>query len=185
MKKVNKIEKSLDKRLFSSLIILEIIAIVAIIIFDQATKVLAYENLAAFEGESFSFIPGFVNFTFVNNTGAAFGMFSNVTWLLAILSTVFGVIMIVILMKTNRFDSIMLKISLTFIIGGAIGNVIDRIFLGAVRDMIEFAFVDFAIFNAADSFVCIGAVILGIFVIFKSEKYFGNKKIEKNVNESD
>ena len=66
--------------------------------------------------------------------------------------------------------SVLLKLSLMFIIGGAIGNMIDRVFLGYVRDMIEFTFVKFAVFNVADSFVTIGAVLLGIYLLFYWDK---------------
>ena len=53
---------------------------------------------------------------------------------------------------------------------GAVGNVIDRFMLGYVRDMIQFTFVNFAVFNVADSFACIGAVLLGVFLLFKWDR---------------
>ena len=77
----------------------------------------------------------------------------------------------------------LLWLSLTFLIGGAIGNVIDRFMLGYVRDMIQFTFVDFAIFNVADSFACIGAVLIVIFLIFfmdKTKKRYNGEMLNKD-----
>ena len=59
-----------------------------------------------------------------------------------------------------------MKVSLAVIIGGAIGNLIDRVFLGYVVDMFEFAFIDFPVFNVADIAVVCGAILLGIQIIF-------------------
>jgi signal peptidase II len=119
-------------------------------------------------------IPGLLNLRYAENTGAAFSMLSNATWLLALLSIVLVAAMFYVLNKTKKYNSRLLRLALLFIIGGAIGNMIDRIFLGFVRDMIEFTFVNFAVFNVADSFVCIGAVLLGVFLLFFWDK---NKKL--------
>ena len=70
------------------------------------------------------------------------------------------------MVKTNKVKSRLLALSLSFLIGGAAGNIIDRFALGYVRDMIQFTFVDFAIFNVADSFASIGAVLLIIYLLF-------------------
>jgi signal peptidase II len=150
-----------------------IILIAGIVIFDQLTKVAAINVLPQLPDQTFVFIPGFASFHYVKNTGAAFSIFSNATWLLALLSVILTIAMFYILYKTRKYKSRLLRLSLLFIIGGAIGNMIDRIFLGFVRDMIEFTFVKFAVFNVADSFVCIGAVLLGIFLLFYWDK---NKK---------
>ncbi|HBU12477.1 MAG TPA: signal peptidase II [Clostridiales bacterium] len=154
--------------------------IVGIIIFDQVSKYLAQEILMGLPGQSVEFIPGFFSFTYAENTGAAFSIFSNATWALAIVSAVLAVIMVVVLYKARNFKSWLMKLSLSFIIGGAIGNLIDRVFRGFVVDMLEFQF-NFAVFNVADSFVCIGAVMLGVFVIWFWEK---DKKKEKEKNET-
>ncbi|MEA5004574.1 MAG: signal peptidase II [Christensenella sp.] len=152
-----------------------VLLIAAIVAGDQIVKMIVASTMTV--GQSFSLIPGFVNITYVQNTGAAFSLFSNATWILAILSSVMAVIVIYILFKyKNQFKSKLFNFSMAFIAGGAIGNVIDRIAHGYVIDMLEFDFVNFAIFNVADSFVCIGAVMLGIFVIWFWDKH---KKAEK------
>ncbi|MDL2236685.1 signal peptidase II [Christensenellaceae bacterium OttesenSCG-928-K19] len=147
--------------------------IVGIVIFDQVAKYFAQTVLQYLPGQTYEFIPGFFNFTYAENTGMAFSMLSNMTWLLALLSGVLAIIMIWLLYKCRDMKTWLLKLSLSFIIGGAIGNLIDRVFRGYVVDMLEFDF-NFAVFNVADSFVCIGAVLLGIFVIWFWDK--GKKK---------
>ena len=117
------------------------------------------------------------------NTGAAFNLFSNVTWLLTLLSAVLVVGLFIALYKTRKVPSVLLKLSLMFIIGGAIGNMIDRIFLGYVRDMIEFTFVKFAVFNVADSFVTIGAILLGVYLLFYWDKEKKNKQMKDHIDE--
>lgn len=159
----------------------EIIIIAAVIIFDLITKVVAADLLPALGG-SFEFIPGVVSFTYAENTGAAFSMFSGSPYILGIVSIAVSAALFVVMLKTNKYKSRLLGLALCFIIGGGIGNVIDRFALGYVRDMIEFTFVDFAIFNVADSFACIGAVMLGIFIIFYWDK--AKKKYELSLKET-
>ena len=151
------------------LVIAEIAIIVGIVFFDQITKVLAASVLPSMGG-SYNVFPGFAAFTYTENTGAAFSLFSDGTFVLGIVSAVVAVALFIVMVKTNKYKSVLLWLSLTFLIGGAIGNVIDRFMLGYVRDMIQFTFVDFAIFNVADSFACIGAVLIVIFLIFFMDK---------------
>ncbi len=75
-----------------------------------------------------------------------------------------------LLFKTKDIDSWLCKLGLCFIAGGAIGNLLDRVFRGYVVDMMEFEFVDFAVFNVADCFVTFGAVMVCIFIIWYWEK---------------
>jgi signal peptidase II len=163
--------------------LIEIIVIAGIVVFDQLIKMAAAGVLPALPGSTFVFIPGFASFTYVQNTGAAFSLFSNATWVLTLLSIVLVVALFVVLYKTRKVPSVLLKLSLIFIIGGAIGNMIDRIFLGYVRDMIEFTFVKFAVFNVADSFVTIGAVLLGVYLLFYWDKGKKDKPLEEKSNE--
>lgn len=156
---------------------IQAIIIIGIVAFDQLTKYLAVTSLSQVPGQSVPFIPGFMNFTYVENTGAAFGMFGNATWLLAVISSVLAIGVIVIMVKFREIKAKLFQLSLCFIAGGAIGNIIDRIFRGYVVDMLEFDFVNFYIFNVADAFVTIGAVMLGIFIIWFWDKH---KKEQKN-----
>ena len=161
-----------NKKLF---IIIELAVIAGAVIFDQLTKIAAASILPGMGG-TYDVFPGFAAFTYVENTGAAFSMFSGSTLVLGIISVALAAVLVYIMLKGNKYRSMLLSLSLSFLIGGAIGNAIDRLALGYVRDMIEFTFVDFAVFNVADSFACIGAVMLGVFLLFfwdKAKKKLG------------
>lgn len=137
-----------------------------IILLDQLVKWWSVSVLAKAPGGMLPFIPGFIGFRYMENTGAAFSMFSEHTWLLGLLSSILAAIIIWLLYKYRDNSSTLLRLSLCFIAGGAIGNVIDRFGRGFVVDMLDFEFMNFAIFNVADSFVCVGAVMFCVYVIF-------------------
>lgn len=152
-----------------------ILLIAAIVIGDQIAKYFTAANLPV--GGSVTFIPGFMDFTHVQNTGAAFSMFSNATWVLALLSAIMAGAVIFLLFKyKNQVNSKLFNVAMAFIAGGAIGNLIDRIAQGYVTDMMQFTFVDFAIFNVADCFVTFGAIMLGVWVLWFWDKH---KKTER------
>lgn len=152
-----------------------VILIAAILVGDQVAKYFTAANLAV--GQSVTFIPGFMDFTYVQNTGAAFSMFSNATWLLALLSGIMAVVVIYLLFKfKKRLSSKLFNIAMAFIAAGAIGNLIDRVAHGFVIDMMEFTFVNFAVFNVADCFVTFGAIMLAVYILWFWDKH---KKAEK------
>lgn len=109
-------------------------------------------------------IPGFFKFEYAQNTGAAWSMFSGSTIALAIVSVVAIILLSVyaVFAKTNSF---LFYVSLGLIIGGAGGNLFDRIVFGYVRDFIKLEFVNFPIFNIADSFLTIGIILLCVYYI--------------------
>ena len=138
-----------------------IVALIAIIVgsvfLDQLTKWLAVVYL---QGEaSFPLWRDVLHFTFVKNEGAAFGMLAEHRWVFMIFSTV-AIIGLSIYLFAFRPKSRHVQITLAMIIGGGIGNMIDRIALGYVIDFIDFTLIDFAVFNVADSFVSVGTVML-------------------------
>ena len=140
-----------------------LIAIIAGIIgFDQLTKWLAVVNL---QGEpSFPLWREVLHFTYTENTGMAFGMLKDHRWVFMVFSTV-SIIALIVYLFRFRPESRWMQVSMAFIIGGGIGNMIDRIFLGYVVDFIDFTLINFAIFNIADSFVCIGAGIMIVYLV--------------------
>ncbi len=101
-------------------------------------------------------------FTYVRNTGAAFGIFQNNTLVLGILSAVVSVLLAVYLWRRARETPALQNWALTLILAGAFGNMIDRFWLGYVRDFIHFQIpsFNFAVFNIADSCVVVGAGLL-------------------------
>lgn len=141
--------------------------IAGVVFLDQLTKWLTVINLDLYE--TFPIIEDVLHFTYVRNTGAAFSMFSepDQRWIFMTISTVAIIAMLVFLWKFRK-ESVWLNISLCFIIGGGIGNMIDRCVLKYVVDFIDVRLINFAIFNVADSFVCVG-VALFAFLIMKEE----------------
>ena len=97
--------------------------------------------------------------TYVENRGAAFGMLDDQRWVFLVISTVAIVAILVYLIWKKPTDKLQC-LSLCFIVGGGIGNMIDRIALGYVVDFIYVALIDFAVFNIADCFVCVGVGLL-------------------------
>ena len=105
-----------------------------------------------------------MDLTFVQNTGAAFSMLEEHTWLLTLLSGVVAVIL-VILMAKKILPHWSGQLSLGLLLGGAIGNFIDRLLLGYVTDMFAATFLNFPVFNVADIAVVVGGILLCIHVI--------------------
>ena len=140
-----------------------LIAIIAGVIgLDQLTKWLSVVYL---QGEpSFPLWREVLHFTYVENRGMAFGMLANHRWVFMVFSTV-SIIALLIYLFRFRPESRWMQVSMAFIIGGGIGNMIDRIFLGYVIDFIDFTLIDFAVFNIADSFVCVGAGMMIVYLI--------------------
>ena len=142
-----------------------LILIALIIGADQLTKWLAVVYLQ--NGDSVYVIPGVFRFVFVKNDGAAFGMLDNHRWVFMILSTVAIVGLLIYLWKKPP-ESMLCSISLAFLVGGGIGNMIDRCLYGYVVDFIDFcAFpkIWMWVFNVADSFVTVGTFMLMYYLI--------------------
>ncbi len=135
------------------------------VILDQLTKWLAVVYLQG--TPSFPLWRDVLHFTFVKNEGAAFGMLSDQRWVFMIVSTV-AIIGISVYLFGFCKESRWVKIGLAMIVGGGIGNMIDRVALGYVVDFIDFTLIDFAVFNVADSFVTVGAGIL-IFILLREQ----------------
>lgn len=147
-----------------------LVIIAAIVIFDQLVKLWAARVLEQVPGQVLPFIPGFMDLRYMQNTGAAFSLFSGSTWILGSISAALAAVIIYFLWRGRSNGSWLYLISLSFIAGGALGNVIDRFRLGYVVDMLEFEFVRFAVFNVADSFVCVGAVLFAVYIIVSADR---------------
>lgn len=160
--------------------------IVGIVFLDQLTKWLTVINLDLYE--SFTVIEGFFNFKYVRNTGAAFSMFDDPDerWIFMSISTVAIVAMAVYLWYNRKGDKL-LCVSLSFVLGGGIGNMVDRTLLGYVIDFLDFIIwktpegreIHFATFNIADSFVCVGVGLMALAVILEEIKEIKKLKAKK------
>ncbi len=126
---------------------------------DQLTKYLAVTRLG--EGASYPLIENVLHFTYVENRGAAFGMLKDQRWVFMVLSTVAIVILLIWLVRDKTMGP-WLRCAAALIVGGGIGNMIDRIFLGYVVDFIDVTCINFYVFNIADSCVCVGC---GMFLV--------------------
>ena len=160
----------------------QIIAVVLILVgvgLDQLTKYLVVSNMALHE--SIDIIPGVFRFTYIQNDGAAFGSLDNARWVFMILSTV-AIIGILAYMFWKKPQNKLMLAALTLIVSGGIGNMIDRIALGYVIDFIDFcAFpkVWMWVFNVADSFVCIGAGLLILWLVLDMIRDYKTEKAKK------
>ncbi len=144
---------------------------------DYISKVLAKTFL--YDQDDVRLIPYIFNLTYLENKGAAWGMFADKRWIFMIISTVAIIAMLFIQFKYADAPK-MFCIPLAFVIGGGIGNMIDRIFSGYVVDFIQFDFYkDFPVFNVADMFVTVGTVLLGIYLIFFDKVVLVSRKEEK------
>ena len=131
--------------------------IAALIVLDQLVKAYVVQNIAL--GEIKSWIPNFVSLTYLQNRGAAFSILQDQQLLFAVITLVVVVGAIWYLHK-HMEDSFWMVLGLTLIIAGGLGNFIDRISQGFVVDMFHLDFINFAIFNVADSYLTVGVVVL-------------------------
>lgn len=142
------------------------IAVIAgAVVLDQLVKYLVAGGMAL--GESIPVIEGVFHITRFHNTGAAFSSFEGQRVLLIALPVVLIAAGLVYAWK-NRSKSRLMLLSIAMIIGGGIGNLIDRVALGYVVDMFDFRV--FPIFNVADSFVTVGCILLCIYILFYSDR---------------
>ena len=129
---------------------------------DQITKALIY-------GHDSDFIKGFIRFASVENRGAAWGFLNDTKGGMLVLTVLTAVVtagLIFLLIKHRDMMPKQVAIPLALVIGGAIGNLIDRVFIGYVRDFICTEFISFPVFNFADICVTVGGIALAAAVLF-------------------
>ena len=139
-----------------------LILAIAWVVVDQLVKLLVRHNILY--RDLHPFLPG-LDLTYVRNTGAAFSMLSSHTWFLALLSAVVGAALAVALAR-DFLPHWRGGLALALMLGGAVGNLIDRALLGFVTDMFATSFINFAVFNVADIGVVGGGILLSIHLIF-------------------
>lgn len=149
--------------------ILNIIIIVLAIAVDQVSKYLSAAYLSG--TDTLPVIENILHFTYVENRGAAFGMLSEHRWVFMLLSVV-GIAALVFWLIKTKPQSRLINVAVALIIGGGIGNMIDRIFRGYVIDFIDCRFINFYVFNIADSCVCVGCALamLGLIIEIVNEE---------------
>ncbi len=153
---------------------MELIIIGLVILLDQASKF--WIQLTPSLHTSVELIPNFLYLNYIKNTGAAWSILSNQNTLLIIIAIIETIILIYFLLKVRKDKKqILYTIALSLMIGGAIGNLIDRFIFGFVRDYIDtypFGY-NFPVFNIADSALTIGVILLLIQMFIEERKEKG------------
>lgn len=154
---------------------LQIIIIVLLVAADQLTKFLLWPTLATYPDGSMPVIPDVLHFSYVKNTGASFGMLPGMQVFFIVMTIIVLVAAVYIMIRYRDKHSRFIKVLIAVLFSGALGNLIDRIAFGYVRDFIDFRLFDFWkwVFNIADAALVIGAILLGIYILFF---YKDNKK---------
>ena len=141
---------------------------------DQITKFLTVANIGLHVDKPF--IPGFLSLTYEQNRGAAFSSFEGMQWLFAL---IFGVLTVLILweyfkkpMPFSKFE----RWCIAAIYGGGYGNMIDRVRMGYVVDMIQTDFMDFPVFNVADCFITCGCFAMMMSLFFFNKEFWKEEK---------
>ena len=143
------------------------VLVVALVVLDQVVKFLVRANIPL--GGDVPFLPHILQLTYVQNTGAAFSIFKDHTWLLTIISAVVAAAIAAALIKrvvAHPFG----VITLSVVLAGAVGNLIDRALFGFVTDMFNLQFMHFAVFNVADICVVCGGIAFCVYFLFFYDK---------------
>ena len=141
---------------------------------DQYTKFLTVANIALYE--DIPFIPKVLGFTYVQNTGAAFSSFEGQQWLFALVFAVFAAAIIWEFSKKRWPFTSFERWCIVSVFAGGLGNMIDRLRLGYVVDMIELEFIRFPVFNVADCFITCGCIALMVSLIFFNKEFWKDEK---------
>jgi len=154
------------------------LAIIIFVVFlDQYSKYLILTHIAPVD--TYPIIPNVFHLTYAENTGAAFSLFANMQIILILITLIFIGILIFFLLKIPKTrENILINLSISFIVGGAAGNLIDRIRLDYVVDFLDFRMIKFAIFNFADMFVVCGSLLL-VIGLLANKNFFENNDFRK------
>lgn len=158
-----------------------ILLTIVLIALDQLVKhlVLTYIPLHG----SVPFIPYILDLTFVKNTGAAFSILSDQTWVLTLCSLVMSIVL-AWAVGTKFFSHPFGRTALTLVLAGAVGNLIDRAVRGYVVDMFHTLFMEFAVFNVADICVVVGGIAAGLYYVFLYDKLEGKEAVHDDADQN-
>ena len=150
-------------------LIVAAVIVAATVIIDQITKLIATEVLGS--GRQIVCIPAVLRWSYVENKGAAFGSLADARWVFLIASSVLIIAIIVYMFRSKNISRLQ-NISLAFVLGGGIGNMIDRVAHGYVVDFVDFYFISIWkwVFNFADACVCVGGIVFALSLLFEKKK---------------
>ena len=144
---------------------------------DQFTKYLTVANIPLYT--DVPFLPGLLQLTYVQNTGAAFSSFEGHQWLFALIFLVFTGLIAYEYRKNTMGFTTFERWCIAAIYGGGLGNMIDRVRMGYVVDMIETTFMEFPVFNVADCFITCGCILLMAHLILFHKDFWKDGKKKK------
>ncbi len=147
----------------------------AIVGADQFTKYLTVANIPL-HGEV-PFLPGILCFSYEKNFGAAFSSFQGMQWLFALVFTLFTGLLVWEYFKKPQPFTRLERWCIAAVWGGGLGNMIDRIRLGYVVDMLKTEFIQFPVFNVADSFITCGCILLVVHLAFCNKEFWKEDKL--------
>ena len=145
-----------------------------ITVLDQITKAMTVANIPLYE--EIAVIDGFFHFTYIRNTGAAFSSFEGMQWLFVLIFTVLTIAIIYEMVKKTMPFTKLEWWCIAAIYGGGLGNMIDRVRLGYVVDMIEVEFIKFPVFNVADCFITCGCIVMLISLVLFNKEFWKEEK---------
>ena len=141
---------------------------------DQVTKYLTVQKISL--GGSVPVLEGVFHFTYVKNTGAAFSSFEGMQWLFALVFVLFTAGIVFEFATRKMGFTTLERWCIAAIWAGGLGNMIDRVRLGYVVDMIQVDFVRFAVFNVADMFITCGCILLLVHLVFFNKAFWKDGK---------
>ena len=144
------------------------------VVLDQWTKALTVASIPLHS--RVPFWDGLFHFTYLQNTGAAFSSFQGQQWLFALIFAVFTLLLLVELRKNSMGFRPLERWCIVAIWAGGLGNMIDRVRLGYVVDMIEVEFIRFPVFNVADCFITCGCVLLIAHLVLFNREFWKDEK---------
>ena len=150
------------------------LAVVLAVVADQLVKLWVVQSIPLHT--TLEAIPGLFHITYVQNTGAAFSALEGQTWLFALVFVVFTAAVVWEFSGKRWGFTNFERWCIAFIFAGGLGNMIDRIRLGYVVDMIAVDFMDFPVFNVADCFITCGCIALMVSLVFFNKKFWKDEK---------
>ncbi|MGE4549408.1 MAG: signal peptidase II [Intestinibacillus sp.] len=146
-----------------------VIAILLMVAADQLVKYWAVTVLQAVPGGTIPLIQNVFHLTYVENRGAAFSILQNKIWLFVLITVVILGAMVYVL-RRGLLHTALGRWAVYVIAGGAVGNLLDRIFRHYVVDLFDFRLIHFPVFNVADICVCVGGVLFAYYFLFQHDK---------------
>lgn len=138
-----------------------------VVVADQGLKSFIINNYSV--GEVHQIIPGILSFNYLQNNGAAWNILTGQMWLFYIISTL-AIIICLYFLFNKKYKNPLFDVGISLVLGGIIGNFIDRLHLKYVIDMLQLDFMHFNIFNIADSAITVGVILVFIYLIFFDER---------------